>query len=42
MVYIYVPAAYYHLYLGVAKENLLAAGFSAVPAGFLVLGIVTC
>ncbi len=36
MVYIYVPAAYYHLNLDVTKENLLAAGFSAVPAVFLV------
>ncbi len=36
MVYIYLPAAYYHLNLEVAKENLLTAGFSAVPAVFLV------
>ena len=36
MVYIYLPAAYYYLNLGVTKENLLAAGFSAVPAVFLV------
>ncbi len=35
--YIYFPVAYYHLNLDVAKENLLAAGFSAVPAVFLVL-----
>ncbi len=27
MVYIYLPAAYYHLNLDVTKENLLAAGF---------------
>ncbi len=37
MVYIYVPAAYYYLNLDVTKVNLLAAGFSAVPAVFLVL-----
>ena len=36
MVYIYLPAAYYNLNLDVTKENLLAAGFSAVPAVFLV------
>ncbi len=36
MVYIYLPAAYYHLNLNVTKESLLAAGFSAVPAVFLV------
>ena len=35
MVYIYLPVAYYHLNLDVTKENLLAAGFSAVPAVFL-------
>ncbi len=35
MVYIYLPVAYYHLNLGVTKANLLAAGFSAVPAVFL-------
>ncbi len=28
MVYIYLPAAYYHLKLDVTKDNLLAAGFS--------------
>ncbi len=38
MVYIYLPAVYYNLNLDVTKENLLAAGFSAVPAVFLVLG----
>ncbi len=39
MVYIYICLlmAYYHLKLDVIKENLLAAGFSAVPAVFLVL-----
>ena len=37
MVYIYMPAAYYHLNLDVTKENLLAEGFSAVPAVFLVV-----
>ncbi len=36
MVYIYLPAAYYHLNVDVTKENLLVAGFSAVPAVFLV------
>ncbi len=36
MVYIYLHAAYYHLNMDVTKENLLAAGFSAVPAVFLV------
>ncbi len=36
MVHLYLPAAYYHLNLDVTKENLLAAGFSAVPAVFLV------
>ncbi len=36
MVYIYLPAAYYQINLDVTKENLLAAGFSAVPAVFLV------
>ncbi len=36
MVYIYLPAADYHLHLDVPKENLLAAGFSAVPVVFLV------
>ncbi len=35
MVYIYLPAAYYNLNLDAKKENLLAAGFSAVPAVFL-------
>ncbi len=36
--YTYIlPAAYYHLNLDVTKENLLAAGVSAVPAVFLVL-----
>ncbi len=34
--YIYFPAAYYRLNLYVIKENLLAAGFSAVPVVFLV------
>ena len=33
---IYLPVAYYHLNLDVTKGNLLAAGFSAVPAVFLV------
>ncbi len=37
MVYIYLPADYYHLNLDVTKENLLKAGFSAVPEVFLVL-----
>ncbi len=37
MVYIYLPVAYYHLNLDVIKENLLAAGFSAVPEVFLVV-----
>ncbi len=37
MVYIYLPATYCHLNLDVTKANLLAAGFSAVPAVFLVL-----
>ena len=41
MVHIYLPVAYYHLNSDVTKENLLAAGFSAVPAVFLV-AIVTC
>ncbi len=36
MVYEYLPAAYCHLNLDVIKGNLLAAGFSAVPAVFLV------
>ncbi len=36
MVHIYLPAVYYHLNLDVTKENLLAAGFFAVPAVFLV------
>ncbi len=40
MVYIYLPAAYYHLNLDVRKEDLLAAGFSAVPAFFLVIYIL--
>ncbi len=40
MVDIYLPAAYYHLNLDVTKENLLAAGFSAVPAVFLVCSSV--
>ncbi len=35
-IHIYMPVAYYHLNLDVTKENLLAAGFSAVPAVFLV------
>ncbi len=39
MVHIYLPAAYYHLKLDVTKENLLAAGFSAVPAVFLVVSV---
>ncbi len=37
MVYIYLPVAYYHLNLDVTKANLLAAGFSAVPAVFLLV-----
>ncbi len=38
MVCIYFPAVYdHHLNLDVTKENLLAAGFSAVPAVFLVI-----
>ncbi len=37
MVYVYLPAAYYRLNLNVTKESFLAAGFSAVPAVFLVL-----
>ncbi len=37
MVYIYLPAAYYHHHLDVTKENLLEAVFSAVPAVFLVI-----
>ena len=41
MVYIYLPVAYYHLYLDVTKENLLA-GFSAVPATFLLAFAVGC
>ncbi len=36
MVYTYLPVPYYHLNLDVTKENLVAAGFSAVPAVFLV------
>ncbi len=40
MVYIYLPAAYYFLHLDVTKGNLLAAGFSAVPAVFLVIIIL--
>ncbi len=36
MVYIRWPAAYYNLNLDVIKDNLLAAGFSAVSAVFLV------
>ncbi len=36
MVYIYLPVAYYHLNLDVTKGSLLAVGFSAVPAVFLV------
>ncbi len=36
MVYINLPADDYHHKLYVTKENLLAAGFSAVPAVFLV------
>ncbi len=36
MVHISLSAAYSHLNLVVTKENLLAAGFSAVPAVFLV------
>ncbi len=39
MVYIYLPAAYCHLILDFTKENMLAVGFSAVPAVFLVLSI---
>ncbi len=35
MVYVYLPAAYHHLNLDVTKDNLLAVGFSAVPAVFL-------
>ncbi len=42
MVYIYLPAPYCHLNLEVTKANLmLAAGFSAVPAVFLVW-LCTC
>ncbi len=40
MVYIYFSAAYYHLNLDVTKENLLATGFSAGPAVFLVINSV--
>ncbi len=39
MVYMYLSAAYYHLNLDVTKEYLLAAGFSAVPAVFLVFNL---
>ncbi len=42
MVYIYLPAPYYHLNLDVTKESLLAAGFSAVPAAFLVYRSFYC
>ncbi len=35
MVYVYLPAVYYHLNLDVTKWTLLAEGFSAVPAVFL-------
>ncbi len=41
MVYIYMPAAYCHLHLDVTKANLLAAGFSAVPAVFLVVHVIS-
>ncbi len=37
MVYIYLLMAYYHLNLDVTKDNLLVAGFPAVPAVFLVV-----
>ncbi len=40
MVYICLPVAYYHFNLDVTEENLLAAGFSAVPAVFLAMLIV--
>ncbi len=39
MVYIYLPAIYYHLNLDVTKGSLLAAGFSAVPVVFLVFAL---
>ncbi len=37
MVYIYLPAVYYHLNLDVTKENLLAAGFFRCPSGLSCL-----
>ncbi len=36
MIYVYLPAIYYHLNLDVTKGSLLAVGFSTVPAVFLV------
>ncbi len=36
MVYIYLPAAYYHLNLDITKANLLVAGSCAAPVAFLV------
>ncbi len=42
MVYIHLPAAYHRLDLDVAKENLLAAVFSAVSVVFLALSMNLC
>ena len=36
MAYIYLSVAYYRLNLNITIENLMVAGFSAVPAVFLV------
>ncbi len=37
MAYTYLPVASYHLSLDATKGSLLPAGFSAVPAVFLVV-----
>ena len=40
MVYIYLPAIYYHLNLDVTKGSLLATGLTAVPVVFLVVQLL--
>ncbi len=40
MVYTYLPAFDYHLYLDATKRVCWQAGFSAVPAVFLVYTLI--
>ena len=42
MVYIYLPAVYYHLNLDVTKGTLLAAGFPLSQRSFLFVSCMYC